>query len=58
MQRLTSLKFSGNRVHDIPILLDLHNLTIVRLDGNPLSEEARNVHIPALQDAGVVVLGP
>lgn len=58
MQRLTSLKFSSNRVHDIPILLDLHNLTIVRLDGNPLSEEARNVHIPALQDAGVVVLGP
>ena len=58
MQRLTSLNFSGNRVREISILLNLRNLTIVRLDDNPLSEAARNFHIPALQDAGVVILGP
>ena len=53
---LTSLDLRHNRISDLSPLLangDLAEGDWVALDGNPLSEEAVNTHIPALLERGV-----
>ena len=55
---LAGLDLSGNRIADIAPLannLDLAEGDWVTLNGNPLSEESVNVHVPALLGRGVEV---
>ena len=58
LRLLNRVEFKANQVRDISILLSLANLTTVTLNGNPLNEEARDRHIPALREAGIVIQGP
>ena len=44
-----------NNISDISPLLDCPSLSKLHLEGNPLSEEAINVHIPQLEAKGVRV---
>ena len=55
---LAQLDLRDNRIVDIAPLAanaDLADGDWVALDGNPLSEESLNVHVPALLDRGVAV---
>ena len=58
MQRLLRLSLRSNEIEDVSILLELRELKIVELGNNPLSDEAREVHIPALRERGVTVQWP
>ncbi len=58
LSNLRQLDLRGNRISDLAPLIansDLAQGGQVALDGNPLSEESLNVHVPALLDRGVQV---
>ena len=58
LANLRSLDLRNNRVSDISPLVantDLGEDDWVALDGNPLSQESLNTHVPALLDRGVKV---
>ena len=56
---LETLTLDSNQISDISELIDnpgLDSADIIDLTSNPLSEEALDVQIPALEERGVVVL--
>ena len=58
LAELTSLDLRHNRISDLGPLVangDLAEGDWVSLDGNPLSEEAVNTHVPALLERGVSI---
>ena len=58
LHELAGLDLSDNRISDLSPLVGnpaFGNGDWVTLDGNPLSEESLNVHVPALLDRGVEV---
>ncbi len=58
LTNLIRLGLNGNRITDISPLVSsrLHRLDRVNLNGNPLSTESIEVHIPVLKDRGVTVI--
>jgi len=58
MPLLHRVDLKGNRVVDISTLLGLDRLKVVTLTGNPLSEPALTIQIPALREAGIALQGP
>ncbi len=56
LTRLTTLSLGGNNIEDISALTNLTGLERLDLRNNPLSAESIDVHIPALEANGVVVL--
>ena len=54
---LEVLNLAGNRIEDISALTGLTNLRWLNVGNNPLSEESIDVHILALRDRGVTVVG-
>ena len=56
MDSLFLLGLANNAVEDISPLLALNELRQLDLRGNPLSDAALEVQIPALQARGVLVL--
>ena len=55
LSMLRFLDLAGNSVADIEPLVDLADLRVLTLDGNPLDEDSINVHLAALEMAGVNV---
>ena len=58
LPKLAGLDLSDNRISDLSRLVANPALGVgdwVTLDGNPLSEESLNVHVPALLERGVAV---
>jgi len=56
---LPKLYLSGNQISDISHLASNAGIgweDVVDLKGNPLNDEAYELHIPALQDKGVEVV--
>jgi len=53
---LEELICNGNQVRDISALMPLWQLKLISLRDNPLSEEARTVHVPELRKRGAVVV--
>jgi len=45
----------GNQISDLTPLASLTNLTWLTLDGNPLSQDSIDVHVPNLKARGVSV---
>ncbi len=52
---LTTLDLSDNEIADISPLLSLSKLRTVTLNGNPLSADSLDVHVPGLRGRGVLV---
>ena len=52
MQRLLRLSLQSNEIEEVSILLERRELKLLQLGNNPLSDEAREVHIPALRERG------
>ena len=52
---IISLELDYNNISDISALSGLTNLETLYLGGNPLSQNAINIHIPELEARGVSV---